>query len=346
MAVSDNILPTNPEAFGLAVGLSQLGCDGLLALRAFNIGEQIATEKPFAMVPEPNGGQTSALYQSLVDTGQSFQIQEVKDLWRGCPDGIMNEAYAQWAERQIELPEERAAAINIMLAIAFNAFSVKNGVARVLYRLISKANHSCAANAEILTDEDVPGIINCIRHIDSGSEILVSYLANLDLLLPISGRQELLHSRWEFECGCKRCRHGSDDSRLFRCVTADCTGHCMAWAPQSPNHDHSPPCDRCGMTLPAEIWQDFAKAEEKLEKLWQDLPDSLYSSWAAMEDFAMEHPFHGLSGRWKNYLAEHLRLEADTEDDPEEEAAMRKEAEEHYEAFQKCLNKVLHYSAE
>ena len=82
-----------------------------------------------------------------------------------------------------------------------------------------------------------------------------------------------------------------------------------------------------------------------LEGLLEDLPSSLYSAWAQLEDFAEMHPFHGLTGRWKQYLAGHILNEAKSEEDLAEAAQLRVEAEQHLCIYDQCLAAIRSFEA-
>ncbi|KAI0976112.1 hypothetical protein F4678DRAFT_416007 [Xylaria arbuscula] len=72
--------------------------------------------------------------------------------------------------------------------------------------LISRANHSCDPNAELIFNQPRHEI-RALRKIDVGEEILIKYI---DTSNPFCVRQEALKEQYYFACQCTKCQKGVD----------------------------------------------------------------------------------------------------------------------------------------
>ena len=127
----------------------------------------------------------------------------------------------------------------------YNSYSSPCHEAQLVYPQISKVNHSCDANVTTVTGS--VGRLICVQPIEQGSEILASYLSDLDLIRPIGQRRRILSEGWDFECRCVRCTALEDDARRFG----------------------------------EEGWLE---REEEGEELLEGLPEGMYAAWAKMEE--------------------------------------------------------------
>jgi len=241
---------------------------------------------------------------------------------------------------------------------------------------ISKANHCCDPNCWVVVPESAPGEVVSVRSIAAEDELTVSYLCRSDLLRSVRGRQKMLKSGWEFTCCCRRCASDVDDSRRFscsRCVEARGTNttstsssitptgegesllaavKSCCFALNAPGEDDASAdggcdlkvtaCAACGARPSSSELTEWRQREIEVEDLLEALPEGLYAAWATCEDFAKDHPFHGLSGRWKNFIARRTLSEAAEAETEEEKWALQQEAEEHRQALQLCMAEVLH----
>merc|ERR1719159_498614 len=76
---------------------------------------------------------------------------------------------------------------NLLAALRANGAATPHGTA--VFRLLSRANHSCAPNAMLRPDPSGTMSIVATQDIAVGDEILISYLSSEDLLRPTPARQ-------------------------------------------------------------------------------------------------------------------------------------------------------------
>ena len=81
----------------------------------------------------------------------------------------------------------------------------------VLFEVISRINHSCAPNVDVVTDvhlERARGRLVALHDISAGDEVLVSYLGSVGsvrMALPTEARRLDLRRKHRFICACERC---------------------------------------------------------------------------------------------------------------------------------------------
>lgn len=81
----------------------------------------------------------------------------------------------------------------------------------VLFEVISRINHSCAPNVDVVTDVHLGrarGRLVALRDISAGDEVLVSYLGSVGSVrmeLPTEARRLDLRRKHRFICACERC---------------------------------------------------------------------------------------------------------------------------------------------
>jgi len=366
----------------VAVGPSDLegGGDCLRALRSFEPGEVIMEDPAFVFMPV-DGKPAKEAHQWFADSGQQEKVLSTdvgRSLFRGNPGCVNEKEYRRWINKMFvgESEDAKHAALQVMLLFAFNAYMSSNTPAvlstrHVVYPVISKANHSCACNATVITKDNGVGQVLCVKPIQIDDEITVSYLTDNDLSKPTSWRQRRLRRGWDFLCCCKRCELETDNSRSFVCPCEGCGGRCFGLrgevGPLTP-HDTPPGspilstralsedlvelatpiersgvlnCESCGLQpSPADV-ESWGDLEVKVETLMGTLPKGLYSAWAACEEFTVAHPEHWLSGQWRRHIALHTENEANDEEDPSEAAALRSEALAYQEESMRCVERLI-----
>ncbi len=90
--------------------------------------------------------------------------------------------------------------------------SFLNSEASGLYELQSMINHSCAPNAEIkFLDNTNTLTLVCLKKIQPGEEIYISYLSECELESSRHTRQKALKENYLFTCECEKCEKQKDD---------------------------------------------------------------------------------------------------------------------------------------
>lgn len=358
--------------YGVMVAPSQAhGGDGLFAVKGFRPGDSVFAEPATGTVEIRTVDgvvQPSTLHDlhgSIVASGCCCEYLERDSLgilsgplFCGTHSSSRVQEYHAWAEEALAAkePSERSHAAKTMLLYSFNAYTTRANERRCqsIYPVISKANHSCMPNGSVYAYDGRKGEIICIRQIEPGDEIRVSYLTDWQLALPIMQRQELVAQHWEFECLCERCVAIVDDTRRFSCSSLGCVGTCVALREDCSAAARTElkafpaavRCDVCGK-LPSTVEvAEWLGLEDSIEWLLRGLPESLYSAWAKCEDFAEAHPDHWLTGRWKRHLALHTEREAREAEEPEEAQELRSEAEKQRAHAQRCVDAALGFSLE
>jgi len=271
------------------------------------------------------------LHELLTASGQyaKFDTAEGRVFFRGNPAGKQAQEYQEWAEEALDNADERADCVQSLLAIGFNAYTDPGMARQLLFPILSKANHSCFANAAVRVHSGVSAEIVCLRPISEGDEITVSYLTDHQLGMPAQVRQGHLNELWEFTCSCARCARRHDDTRCLSCPQEGCGGRCTLV-----KDDHLGfvglsgciRCHSCGMQPSEEFLTSSYTLEIKVEQLVNSLPDGLYSAWCVCNEFAEAHPQHWLSSVWWRHLAAHNEQEAESADTLDEAEELRLEA--------------------
>lgn len=333
------------------------GGEGLFATRAWQPGDTVLAERPLAKLEAEafdleDSVMLAQAYGRLTDSGQLDILLDTdlgRALWRGPEDDHRRDAFRRcveetWPEGAAEARARRAEAMRIF---SYNSYMTQDGGRfHAVFPNLSKANHRCDPNCWAVVPDGAPGEVVCARRAAMGEELTVSYLCKGDLLRPLSRRRLILQDGWEFACQCSRCTADVDDARRFSCPHAACPGGCAARACGSaapaPAVLEVAPCSACGDRPQAAVLQAWVEREAEIEALVEALPESLYSAWAPCEDFARDHPLHGLAGRWKNFIARRTQCEANQAEDEDERAALNEEVELHRFALHVCTREMLH----
>jgi len=355
----------NPEPLngvdlsGIKVGPSNAGHgDGLFALRSFQPGERIVSDDAISLVVLPSQVDASSfctlqdLHDAIIATGKVTQLLQGGTggpLFRGLPTNTMVRNYQSWAEEALctTVALERARAVDAMLVFSYNAYTTTlNGHrCQAVYPVISKANHSCTPNGSVYAYNNGHGEIYCIRPIACGDEVIVSYLTDWQLALPVTQRQQRFLQNWEFNCFCRRCTAASDDARKFSCPVTGCNGCCTL---RQGDNDLEPfsvsPCALCGHSPTPDVVAEWQTHEQEIESLINRLPDDLYCAWAPSEDFSALHPNHWLTWRWKIHLASHTEYDAEQAETTEEAEQLRAEAASHFACARRCAETTIGFA--
>lgn len=328
---------------GVEVLPSLCGGEGLYATRTFSPGNLVLEDTPLARVERMNDDcmeSMGGLYEGLIASGKRDGLVGHTDIYRGPPDGPRSKKYREWADQLFDSVQERDDASNSMLAFAFNAYSsTPGGTYELLYKLFSKANHSCSPNVSVHAPLNGTGQLVCMRPIAIGDEIYVSYLDDADLLRTALSRKKLLFNSWEFECSCARCKELTDDVRRFGCPLdgSGCHGRCFALR-SALGLFLVAPCDDC-RAIPSEaLCAEWGVAEAEMEACEDGLLDL---AWAHREAFAVSHPEHWLSCCWDAQAASVAESKVDKAGTPEEAEKHRVEAVAHRRAAKRCGQYVL-----
>eukprot|EP00656_Telonema_subtile_P055466 TRINITY_DN8592_c0_g1_i1.p1 TRINITY_DN8592_c0_g1~~TRINITY_DN8592_c0_g1_i1.p1 ORF type:complete len:273 (+),score=20.07 TRINITY_DN8592_c0_g1_i1:88-906(+) len=74
------------------------------------------------------------------------------------------------------------------------------------FRVCALANHSCDPNAAMKYVASMRKVVMvAVKDILPGEAITVKYFADLEYMMGVGRRRELLHKSWLFWCDCKRC---------------------------------------------------------------------------------------------------------------------------------------------
>lgn len=201
-------IPDLPDAETMvAIKPSRSQGEGLFALQNFTVGQEIIRENPLAVLecgPTHHEFRDGAL--KLVNGRQIDKVLR-SSLWRGLRSGQKATAYADLACGALgghshSRLENLAEALCVF---GFNSFPAADFRARVLYKFICKANHSCSPNATVIVDAKRIGQLVCLKAIASGEEVTTSYLSGRELHMSQPERATCLYKDWEFVCGCPRC---------------------------------------------------------------------------------------------------------------------------------------------
>ncbi|CAE8602508.1 unnamed protein product [Polarella glacialis] len=356
-----------------AVELSQrYGSEGLIAKQAILPGSRILSEPPLVRLPHPaEGDYTLSMMHKHLDgevkdrllqncQGHSLchgtaESQHLLDYQKWTALALERQTQALEAEKANGVPDSESkvkirtfdqSVLDAMLVVCFNSFlSQPTNCFQLVYPTISKSNHSCVPNAQVNAPDEGDGEIVCIKPIQPGEEITVSYLCDANLAQSIGRRQKMLAGNWEFTCGCPRCSTLQDDARAFSCPVPECPGRCMISGNCPGDSDELADlvgsCGHCGTAPGYDAVEAWLTSEKEVEGMVDELPEGLFKAWAPCNDFAAEHPSHWLSGHWKQHLATHTRDEAHEAESEEEKQALFVEAEEHCAAALRCVQGML-----
>lgn len=90
-----------------------------------------------------------------------------------------------------------------------NAFTDAFSGDQYLYELVSRSNHSCRPNMEMNKQRTADGgrvaVLSLLRDVARGEDLVISYLSDSDLRLPVPQRRQILRKKFNFGCECERC---------------------------------------------------------------------------------------------------------------------------------------------
>lgn len=318
--------------------------DGLFASCSITPGNRIIED--VALIDVLKTESLGELHELLISSGQyaKFDSAEGREFFSGNPAGRQAREHREWAEEALDDAAERAERVKSLLAVGFNAYMDPGMTRQLLFPILSKANHSCVANAAVRVHDGISGEIVCLRPISEGEEVTVSYLTNQQLGMPTQYRQSRLSELWEFTCSCARCACKHDDTRCLSCPQDGCGGHCALVREEYLEFAGPVSCTNCG-SCGMELSEDFLMRgytlENEVEQLVNSLPEGLYSAWWGCSQFADAHPQHWLSSIWRRQLAAHNEREAESADTPEEAEELRVEATQVLAAADRYLQVLL-----
>ena len=130
--------------------------------------------------------------------------------------GIGTSPFSQWVKNVETLTsrghEGEKKALDEMIDKAYSAMDAHAGLQFLdnegsgLFRLQSLLNHSCEPNAKVeypFNNHDL--VVNALRRIEPGEQILISYLDECDLNRGRHSRRKTLSQNYVFLCGCAKC---------------------------------------------------------------------------------------------------------------------------------------------
>ena len=257
------------KTFGAAVRATADCGSILVAERKFEPGDKIVaelwlyksapegqSEVPFDARPRPNTERRHAL-QVPQNLDLAIQIASDTTLASDRALALFHPPVDQWpaalALRKAlpRLVSRGTVSAAIDIEKLLQAFCVVEVNARLLtsqelalFDTASRANHSCHPNA-IHTSQK--GHIVCVKEIQVGEEICVTYLDYEELLLPTRIRRVRLQESWGFACHCERCTEAEERgeaTQAFRCGHRSCQGKRI---PSIQEHGMVlQPCELCG----------------------------------------------------------------------------------------------------
>lgn len=158
-------------------------------------------------------------------------MEELPLLKTSPPCDVGTEAHTKWIRKLVALElsaDDRRDFMNLCCTtkertaeaiFKVNTFEVR-GALDVVYRDISRMNHSCMPNcAHSWDDVRCVGQIRALRKIDLGEELLLTYT---DLCRPRAARQAFLKEIYGFDCDCFSCREGGEVSDFRRQAIRQC----------------------------------------------------------------------------------------------------------------------------
>eukprot|EP00811_Abedinium_folium_P037259 NODE_9891_length_1392_cov_5.509091.p1 GENE.NODE_9891_length_1392_cov_5.509091~~NODE_9891_length_1392_cov_5.509091.p1 ORF type:complete len:356 (+),score=104.33 NODE_9891_length_1392_cov_5.509091:232-1299(+) len=190
---------TEPLVSSVDVRASPLHGSGLFAQRSVPTGECVLSDAPLALIEVPSGWSLAELHTAIAAGGHCERLVS-SGIYRGEPSRPLVREYHEWAAAAL------AGTADAMLVVVLNAYTTRpSGRYQAVYPVISKANHSCAANARVRAHDHGAGEIVATQPIAAGGEVTVSYLTNEQLRLPAARRRRIMSGTWDFACVCPRC---------------------------------------------------------------------------------------------------------------------------------------------
>ena len=127
-------------------------------------------------------------------------------------------------------------------------------------------SHSCKPNCCWFSSLDgSKKIVRAITPIQKGEELTIGYLGD-ELLVPMHSRRKSLYKSKYFNCNCKRCKSGYDDTRQFKCASKKCSGVHFVQQVEEEDAPVLLTCTECGN----ETTKDFAGRLLKQERALQN----------------------------------------------------------------------------
>jgi hypothetical protein len=206
-----------------------------LLIRAFLFGKREADND---FVPLPGKMKTFGSVLQLVTSPDIYadnsKLQDCRDLASFVQ--TVFEARLGWAPAHPDLVE----VMGKEMCNSFGIYSCKPSEGVGFYVSSALMNHSCHPNVFRIEDgrtlefrayEDIP----------KGTELNINYS---DISHSYTERQQHLDQYYHFQCGCRRCVHGSDISHLIslKCPLKDCEGSF-----QNLEGETFPKCSQCGL---------------------------------------------------------------------------------------------------
>jgi len=175
-----------------------------------------------------------------------------------------------------------------------------------LFEMACKINHSCKPNCIWKTTQDgTSKEVRAIATIEEGEELTLDYCGNI--LDPTPQRRDELLATKGFVCHCDRCAAAHDDTRRFKCLTADETGCTGAHFLDQPTYSCTPslsPCSRCGTVATESQVESLMRDEVKLVHEINAL-DKAADEYCIVEvqdrienlTYKIPHPHHSLADK-------------------------------------------------
>eukprot|EP00300_Choanocystis_sp_HF-7_P007472 c15310_g1_i3.p1 GENE.c15310_g1_i3~~c15310_g1_i3.p1 ORF type:complete len:349 (+),score=79.35 c15310_g1_i3:216-1262(+) len=178
-----------------------------------------------------------------------------------------------------------------------------------LFPLASLFNHACWFNAMGRPSaQDGMYEIVAIADVQPGDELTINYLEPKFWYLHVEHRQQILNSRWGFQCSCERCKGPKLAERFLEACRCNLTGNCSGNLLPDEIGATEFRCDKCGQRCPSSYFDDAQQEiydEMKAAQGESDL-DSAHKLLEGVLTKALStlHPRHWLCVSAYNKLAE------------------------------------------
>ena len=170
-----------------------------------------------------------------------------------------------------------------------------------VYNEISRANHSCRANAVVNYDRSRKvGTLRALEPIAHGAEIFVNYLTSFDLgLMKRKDRQDTLKKSYGFTCQCTTCgltgraRTADDNLRAralerYKSVNKSYKGD-AGWRPENNDHVRKLKLTEDLIRL---IRDDLHICDDRLAWVYQKLAELQHGLWEFADDYSQNNVKH------------------------------------------------------
>mmetsp|Transcript_52484 Transcript_52484/g.148702 ORF Transcript_52484/g.148702 Transcript_52484/m.148702 type:complete len:636 (-) Transcript_52484:57-1964(-) len=245
----------------------------IVSLDAIEPGDLVLAEAPALMVVQAGNTATLADLQSWVDNlarlgaAERVPILELHYPPQAADGGTLASlvgAQGEGLEAVLRCPEGVTfdEIWRLMRIIECNAFGFDNedGTHKeLLLPRVARLNHSCLPNVLCGPGSQGGGAeVRALVAIAPGDELNISYIGLETLLSPVAERRHPLQGRWQFSCGCQRCRD-VDGLRAFRCSScAQSSVHSQA------EGGLCSPCCQCGQQMTSEAAEAAFASEASL----------------------------------------------------------------------------------